>query len=315
MRYFVVLLTLFTAACLLPVPSVLAAATQQIVAVVNEDVISGKDFDNRLKLIMVSSGLPNNDEIRAKLAPQILNSLIEEQVMLQEARNMDITVEPQEIENGFAMIAQQNKTEAGKFKEMLQRGGIDLSTMSRQIEAQVAWGKVVQAKLRPKVIVSDRDVDDVLERLKAKIGTTEYLAAEVFLPVDSPAREKEVSQFATRMVKEVKAGKASFYRLAQQFSKAAGAANGGDMGWVSQDQASEEIIAALKTMQKNGVSDPIRSPLGFHILFLRDTRAMTQATLPSRDQIYYNIGTQRLERLQRRHLMDLRAASFVDVRV
>lgn len=315
MRYFVVLLTLFTAACLLPVSSVLAAATQQIVAVVNEDVISGKDFDNRLKLIMVSSGLPNNDEIRAKLAPQILNSLIEEQVMLQEARNMDITVEPQEIENGFAMIAQQNKTEAGKFKEMLQRGGIDLSTMSRQIEAQVAWGKVVQAKLRPKVIVSDRDVDDVLERLKAKIGTTEYLAAEVFLPVDSPAREKEVSQFATRMVKEVKAGKASFYRLAQQFSKAAGAANGGDMGWVSQDQASEEIIAALKTMQKNGVSDPIRSPLGFHILFLRDTRAMTQATLPSRDQIYYNIGTQRLERLQRRHLMDLRAASFVDVRV
>lgn len=315
MRYFVVLLTLFTAACLLPVPSVLAAATQQIVAVVNEDVISGKDFDNRLKLIMVSSGLPNNEEIRAKLAPQILNSLIEEQVMLQEARNMDITVEPQEIENGFAMIAQQNKTEAGKFKEMLQRGGIDLSTMSRQIEAQVAWGKVVQAKLRPKVIVSDRDVDDVLERLKAKIGTTEYLAAEVFLPVDSPAREKEVSQFATRMVKEVKAGKASFYRLAQQFSKAAGAANGGDMGWVSQDQASEEIIAALKTMQKNGVSDPIRSPLGFHILFLRDTRAMTQATLPSRDQIYYNIGTQRLERLQRRHLMDLRAASFVDVRV
>lgn len=315
MRYFIVLLIMMMTTFVFPVSSVLAGATQQIVAVVNEDVISGKDFDNRLNLIMASSGLPNNDDIRAKLAPQILNALIEEQVMLQEARNMNITVEPKEIENGFAMIAQQNNTDVDKFKAMLQRGGIDLSTMSRQIESQVAWGKVVQAKLRPKVIVSDRDVDDVLERLKAKIGTTEYLAAEIFLPVDSPAREKEVSQFASRMVKEVKAGKASFYRLAQQFSKSAGAANGGDMGWISQDQASEEIIAALKTMQKNGISEPIRSPLGFHILFLRDTRAMTEATLPSRDQIYYNIGTQRLERLQRRHLMDLRAASFVDVRV
>lgn len=291
------------------------AATQEIVAVVNEDAITQSDLSKRMGLIMASSGLPNAPEIRARLQPQVLNGLIEEQLMTQQAKKLGLEVTAQEVEDGFAAIAQQNKMSAEQFKAMIRRGGLDISTLESQIRAQIGWGKVVQAKLRPKVTISARDVDDALARIKAKVGTAEYLAAEIFLPADGPGQDEQAMQLANRLVSEMKRGKASFFKLAQQFSKSAGSAKGGDMGWLQESQIAPEFLSALKGMKKSDVSAPIRTAQGVHILFLRDSRTLTEATVPSRDQITQNLGIERLDRLQRRHLQDIRAASFVDVRV
>lgn len=298
-----------------PVSMPSMAAVQEIAAVVNADVISLNDLNKRMKLIMASSGLPNNQEIRERLTPQILSALINEKIMVQEARKLKLEVTPQEIEQGFATIAGQNKMNPDQFRAMMKRGGIDASTMAAQIESQVAWSKVVQAKLRPRVVISERDIDDAYGRIKAKIGTIEYLAAEIYLPINDDKSETQVKNLANRLVSEIKSGKAAFFKLAQQFSKSAGSMNGGDTGWLNEEQIDQDILAGLKAIQKNQVTKPIKTINGYHIMFLRDTRTMSAETMPSRDQVYYNLGTERLDKLQRRHLMDLRAASFVDLRV
>ena len=291
------------------------AAVQEIAAVVNEDAVSMRDLEKRLRLIMASSGLSNSPEIRQRMAPQILGALINEKLMLQEARKLNLPVTPAEIEQGFATIAGQNKLKPEEFKAMLSKGGIDLSTIMSQVEAQVAWSKVVQAKLRSRVVISDRDVDDALERITAKIGTTEYLAAEIFLPIDDPKKEGDVKQLAFKLVGAIKSGQAGFFKLAQQFSKAAGAANGGDTGWLHEAQLSAEVLSGLQSVEKNQVTNPIKTLTGYHIYFLRDTRTLSEEGLPSRDQIRYTIGNERLDKLQSRHLSDLRNASFVEIRV
>ncbi len=290
------------------------AAVQEIVAVVNEDIISARDLNKRMRLVMVSSGLPNNKDIVARLIPQVVSSLINEKIMLQEAGKMKIKVSKPEIEAGFIKIAAQNNLKPEEFKDALQKSGVDLTTMLNQIEAQIAWSKVVQRRLRPKVIISERDVDDALERMRSKIGTKEYLTAEIFLPVDNAKNDKQVKQLANRLVKEVKSGKASFFKLAQQFSKSAGSMKGGDKGWLREDQVSSEILDGLRSLRKNQISNPIRTLSGYHILFLRDVRVLDEDSIPSREQIYYNLGAERLEKLQSRYLMDLKAAAFIDVR-
>lgn len=291
------------------------ARVQEIVAVVNEEAISASDLNKRLKLIIASSGLPNNEDIRQKMTPQILNGLINERVMLQEARKMGIDVLPEEVEQGFATVAGQNKMKPDQFKTMLRRGGIDVSTMQSQIESQVAWSKVVQAKLRPRVVVSERDIDDAYDRVRAKIGTTEYLTAEIFLPFNNQKEQEKVKTLGKKLIREIKSGKASFFKLAQQFSKSAGASRGGDTGWLNEDQIDTSVLDGLKSIDKNKITGLIKTNDGYHIMFLRDTRTMTEDTVPSREQIHYNIGTDRLNKLQGRHLMDLRAASFIDIRL
>jgi peptidyl-prolyl cis-trans isomerase SurA len=309
--------SLTVAFCLLTffISSFAHAQQEGIAAVVNEDAITMSDLNDRINLVAISSGLGNSAEMRSKLAPQVVTALIEEQLKLQEAARLKIEVTPQEVDEGFATIAQQNNIPPEKFREMLQSSGINIMTMERQIRSQIGWSKMIQQEMRPDVNISDTDIDNELARLNKLKGMNEYLLAEVFLPVDDPKNEADTRALASRLVSEIRGGKASFFKAAQQFSKAAGATQGGDRGWIQQGQMQPELEAAVKGLQKESVSDPVRSTTGYHILFLRDTRQMTDATIPSRDQIISNLGIERLERMQKRYLLDLRSAAFIENRV
>lgn len=291
------------------------AAREGIAVVVNEDAISHSDLEDRLRLIMASSGLPNNNEVRAKLVPQVISGLVDEQLMMQEAKRLKIKVAPEEVAEGFAAIARQNNMEPEAFRMMLQKAGINLRTMERQIESQVAWSKVIQVEMRPKVNVTDSDVDAMMERLSANQGETEYLLAEISLPVDDPAREEDTRQLAQRIHSEVGGDMQKFFRMAQQFSGAAGAAQGGDIGWIEASQLEPEAQEELKQLPKGAISRPLRTIGGYQIYLLRDIRQAGGETMPSREQVVNKIGVERLERMQRRHLMDLKAAAFIESRV
>ncbi|MCB1562529.1 MAG: peptidylprolyl isomerase [Alphaproteobacteria bacterium] len=295
-------------------PHTAQARSEGIAVVVNEDAITDSDLNDRLKLVIVSSGLPDNQDTRLKLVPQVVASLIDEQIMLQEARRLDISVSQEEINQGFATIAAQNNVEPAKFKSMLQNSGINTATMENQIESQISWSKVIQQKLRPQLIISEKDVDDVIERLHRDKGKSEFLLAEIFLPVDDPKEEGDARQLADRLAGQIKSGKAPFFRVAQQFSKAAGAARGGDMGWIQQGQLPDELDATLQTLSKNEVSAPVRSLSGYHILYVRDKRLISEDTIPPREEIFNDLGIKRLERMQRRYMMDLKSQAFIENR-
>ncbi len=293
----------------------LQARTQEIAAVVNEDVISVRDVEKRMRLVLASSGLQSNEDIRGKLMPQVLSGLINETLMLQEASTIGVTISEDAVNAGFASIAQQNKLEPKRFEAMLKKGGVDVSTLRNQIRAQLAWKEFVQARLSGRVIVSERDIDDAYERIASRMGSTEYLTAEIYLPTDDATSDAEAAKLAKRLVGEIKSGRASFFQLAQQFSRAAGSANGGDNGWLNEVQMHPELLNEVQKLKKNQITDPIKTDAGVHIMFLRERRVVKEASLPSRDQIGYDLGSQRLEKVQRRHLQDLKASSFLDIRV
>lgn len=297
-----------------PVVPVLARE-EGIAAIVNDGAISMSDMKDRLRLAMVSAGLPDSPEIRNRLTPQVMNSLIEEELMLQESQRLDISVAEKEIDEGFAQLARQNKMNSEEFRAVLSRGGINPATMRRQIRSQIAWSKAIQKKIRPQIAVTEADVDEYLARLNMDKGKTEFLVAEIFLPVDAAGQESETLRLASRLAGEMRAGKAPFFKVAQQFSKAPGAAQGGDRGWLREGQISAEFENALKSMKPNSISEPVRSEAGYHIFLLRDSRSISAESLPGRDKATTVIGLQRMERMQRRYLMDLKSAAFIENRV
>lgn len=289
--------------------------SEEIAVVVNSDAISVSDVNDRMRLLMVSSGLNDSPDIREKLRQQVLNVLIEEQIKLQEAERLELEITEEEIEDGFAQLASRNNFTPDEFKDILNKSGINIETMHNQIKSQIAWTKVIQNTLRPRISVRDTDIQDRLERLNEKIGTTEYLVAEIFLPVDDTANENDTRALAQKLAQEIKTDQAPFFKVAQQFSQNAGADKGGDIGWVQEGILDEKIDIALQDLEKDEVSNPIRTPAGYHIILLRDKRVITPETLPSENELTNSIGMQRLERLQNRHLMDLKASAFIDSRV
>lgn len=286
-----------------------------IAAVVNEDAITISDVEDRVTLIVRSSGMPDTPDIREKLRPQILDTLVEEQLQLQEAKRLEQEVTEEELEQGFAQLAQQNNKPPEEFKEMLQRGGINIGTLHRQIRSQMGWGKVIQKNIRPRITVTDADVDDGLGRMRANIGKSEYRVAEISLPVEGVDSVEDVRQLAQRLSDDIRAGKVPFFRVAQQFSKSAGASTGGDLGWVQQGQLDPALEAALASMEVNTVSQPVRTQTGYNLIFLREKRSISEENMPSREGMTETIGIQRLERMQRRQLQDLKASAFIEHRV
>lgn len=286
-----------------------------IAAVVNDEAISMSDVMDRMKLVIVSSGLPDTPEIRAKIKNQIIENLIEEQLKFQEAARNKIKVSEEDINDGFKIIAEQNKFSVDQFKEIIQKQGVPLATLTRQIKAQLAWNDVIKTVLKKQVDVSDVDVNTRLERLKSKIGQTEYLVSEIFLPLDNPQRNNELRQFAQRMAAELQAKKAPFGAVAAQFSKAAGAEKGGSLGWIQPGYLGDSLDKALVTLAEGQVSDVIETPEGLYILALQKKRTISEESIPGHDELINMIGFERLDRVQQRTLLDLKSAAFIDRRV
>ena len=246
---------------------------ERIAAVVNDDAISFTDTEARLHLALVSSNLPDNAEVRQRLLPQVLRSLIEERLQLQEAKRLNISVTDQEVNGSLTKIAEQNRMQRGEFDHFLSSHSVPVATLVGQIKASLSWSKLVQRKLRPQVTVSDEEVDAFLDRIRANTGKPEFLTAEIFLAVDTPAQDDEVRRTGEHLVDLMRQG-APFSAVARQFSQAAGANTGGDLGWVQAGQLADDLNKALLMLRPGMVSPPIRSAAGYHILMVRDQRTI-----------------------------------------
>jgi peptidyl-prolyl cis-trans isomerase SurA len=245
-----------------------ADPVEKIVAVVNDEAISEDDLNGRIKLAMVAGNYPDSAEVREKLEPQVLRALIDDQLRLQEAKRLKLTVDKEEVDNEIKLTAEQNHQTFDELKASLAKEGVPFSTFEKEITAQTAWRKVIQKEIRRRIEVTDAEIDSAYSKMMASINKPQYLVAEIFLPVDSPSDEDRVKAFATQLEDQLGHG-ASFAKLAQQFSQAAGAAQGGDMGQVQEGELPEELDQALVKMQAGHISAPIRTQAGYHILLLR----------------------------------------------
>ncbi|MBU6371639.1 MAG: peptidylprolyl isomerase [Alphaproteobacteria bacterium] len=277
-----------------PAPAV-AQQAEAVAAIVNDDVISTFDVRQRALLILISSGIQPTQESFQRVQSQALRSLIDESLQLQEAKQFKIEISAKEIDNAFAQLARQNNTTADGLKGELARSGVSAATLRRQLEAEMAWQRLVGGRFGSRVRISDVQVRDTLARISANASKTQYLISEIFLPAESESDVRDATEAANRLIEEMGKG-APFGAVARQFSAAPSAAAGGDIGWITQGELRAELQGAVQALQPGQVSTPIRTPTGIYIVALRDLRAgqdpkaservaLRQVTAPRGDRI------------------------------
>jgi peptidyl-prolyl cis-trans isomerase SurA len=249
-------------------PARAADPVEKIVAVVNDEAISEEDLNGRVKLAMLAGNYPDTQEVRDKLVPQVLRSLIDDQLRIQEARRLKLTVDKEEVENELKSTAEQNHETLQQLKDLLAKQGIPFSTMEKQVTAQVSWRKVIQKEIRKRIEVTPEEIEAAYTKLMASVSKQQYRVFEIFLPVDNPAEDARVKTFADNIEDQLAHG-ANFSKLAQQFSQAAGAAQGGDLGTVQDGELDTPLDEAIHTLPVGKPSEPIRTQAGWHILLVR----------------------------------------------
>ena len=263
-----------------PVAAQQSGSAMGIAAVVNEDVITGFDVQSRMRFFLLTSGLPSTLETQQRLLPQIIDSLVEEHLKIQEARRLEVEVTEEEIRDAVSSIELRNGMRPGEFRALLEEQGVNVETFYSQIEADVAWNKIIRGVLERDVNVAPEEVDTVLNKMRANQGKEEFFVSEIELPVRSPAEESNVRQLAESLIERARNG-TSFFSLAQQFSQSPTAAVGGLLGWVLPEDLDQQIGRIVSAMGPNQISVPIRTSVGYRILMVQDRR-MSAAPDPLR---------------------------------
>jgi peptidyl-prolyl cis-trans isomerase SurA len=251
-------------------PSVIKAT-----AIVNGDVITQTDVDQRLALLAIANGndIPA-DQVDA-LRQQVLRNLIDEMLEIQAAKTEKIDVKKSDIDKTVQRVAAGVKQTPAQMAAYLDTHGSSIASLRRQIEGEIAWQRLQHAKIESGVSVGDDEVKAVLDRLNASKGTEEYRVGEIFLS-STPYTEEQTLQNAGKILEQLKNG-ASFAGYARQYSEASTAAVGGDLGWVRPEQLPAPIATALREMGPGTISNPIPVAGGVSIIAVQDTRKILTA--------------------------------------
>lgn len=256
--------------------------SQGIAAVVNDEIISSYDLNQRIKLVFASSGIPDTQENRDRIRPQVLRNLVDERLKGQEADRLKIEVSQDDIDRAFKRIASRSNMTVDQIDEFLKKNGVKKSTLTQQLRTDIAWNKLVGQQFGALVSVSDGEVQEVLQRLRDESDSPSYDVSEILLTFDNPSQEAEIRSGAEKLIEQIRKG-APFQAVARQFSQSASAASGGDIGWVRASQLPDPVANVVKNMQAGTVSDPIRTRNGYYIVKLRAMRRGSGAD-PLNDQ-------------------------------
>jgi peptidyl-prolyl cis-trans isomerase SurA len=239
-------------------------------AVVNGEIITGTDIDQRIMLLTNGDVSQVPAEQREQLRIEILGQLIDESLRIQEAEANEITIANSEIEEYIGRVAQQNfKRSVPETEKYLTQIGSSIASLRKQVKAEISWNRVLGRNVTPFINVSEDEVKAKQEQTEANKGKIEYRIGEIYLSANEQNRE-QVYETARKLLEQLRAG-APFPEMAKQYSEASTAAAGGDLGFVKLNVLPQALATAALEMSPNEiVVVPVAG--GVSLLLLIDKR-------------------------------------------
>jgi peptidyl-prolyl cis-trans isomerase SurA len=241
-----------------------------IVAVVNDEVISTRDLNDRLAFVFATTQLEDFADVRARLIPQVLRTLLDEKLRQQEAERNSINVSDEDVAEAIAGLEQQRGMMPGEMLGRLNMSGVPQSTFMEQIRTQLLWNRLVMRKIRPEVKISDDEVERERSKLSRQ-GTEELQIEQLALPVDRPENDAQVKALAEKLASGIRSG-APFESVARELGAPKTQAQDIKPVWVTLDELDPAIAAILARAPEGAITDPVRTPEGYSLVKLLSRR-------------------------------------------
>ncbi len=245
--------------------------TDGIVAVVNGDVITRADVDNRARLFALTTGQPIAPETLKLLRPQITRQLIEDRLEMQEIQHRKIAVTDAEVANAIREIETRNHLPPGGLQDKLSGQGVSRSTLIAQIRTQLGWTRVLRQEISERGRITPGEIAVQEKLFHDDLGKPQYRLAEIFVAAEDPGHLNDAKKFADTVIQQLRAG-APFGIVAAEFSQSQTALEGGTLGWKLPDQLDPAVAKLVAEMPVGAISNPVRVAGGFDVVTLEEKR-------------------------------------------
>ena len=248
----------------------------RIVAVVNEDVITRRDLDDRLRVVISQLRQQGTPTPAAEvLDKQVLERMIYTRVQLQFAKETGLRIDDGQLDKAIERIAEGNKISLAQLRATLEKDGVSFAKFREEIREEIVMSRLREREVDNKITVADSEVDNMLNALQLQDGKTdEYDLSHILVRVPeqaSPEQLRERRARAEKALAQIKGG-TDFRQVAASFSEAPDAVQGGAMGWREITRLPTIFAEVVKSMKPGDVSAVLRSPNGLHIVRVNDRR-------------------------------------------
>jgi len=258
-------------------PQKQVAPIDRIVAVVNDDVITSHELNERIGVVVKQlqrqgTPLPAPEALKKQLLERMILDMLEAQY----AKETGVRVDDAQVDKALLRIAQQNNfPSVDAFRAKLEEQGVDFKKFREEIRGEIISTRLREREVDSKVIISDSEVDNYLATEAKQMGKgEEYHLAHIYVMVPEQASADKIQLSARRANEALDKlhGGVDFAQVAAGFSDANDALKGGDLGWRPADQIPPGFREVLDKMKPGEVSPLLRTPNGFHIIKLIDRR-------------------------------------------
>lgn len=252
----------------------------KVIAVVDKSVIMQSELDERL-IQVAQNARANNMALpdMKVLEQQVVDHLISEHLQLQMAQRVGLQISDEQINQTVEQIRKSNQLTPEQFAQQLQNDGLTMQSLRDKLRRDITIQQIQQGIVQQRIHISPLEIDNFLKSADAKFWISpEYHLGHILISLPQSAGGEEVDAArskAEELVKKIRAG-ASFAEVAIAESNGPTALNGGDLGWRKTSDLPTLFADLLPGLEVGQVSEPARSPAGFHILKVYDKRGGEQ---------------------------------------
>lgn len=288
----------------------------RVAAVVNDEVVTQSELDALAEPYMDRDASP---EKRRSVLRTSLDTLISEKLLEQQIREARVEVSPEDVERAIDDICRQNGLTREQLEEAITSRNMSMAKYKSDLEKQLLRLKIVDLKVRSRVVISEADVKQEYER-QAGLEKREKLVKlrHFFFRWGEDADEAEKKRVLVRaeQARQRAVAGESFADVAKQISEGPTATEGGDLGWLSGPNLLPELARAVAKMKVGEVSTPIETANGVHVVLVEDTKLKDATGFDAaKNQIHARLYQEEVERQMRLWLDEVRKSGSVVVKI
>ncbi len=254
-----------------------------IAAVVNNDVITVGELDERVRMIESQLQKQNvNLPPRAELQKQVLEHMIVESAQMQLAKEMGLRIDDTHLDRTIGRIAESRHMTVPQFQQYVERDGTSFENYREKIRSEITMQRLRDREVVNKIQINDAEIDHLLGADSQMQMPEQVRLGHILVRIPenaSPEQIAEKRERAEKVLKILQSG-GDFQQSAASYSDADEGLSGGDIGWRSTDRLPKVFADALAGVKPGNITGIIKSPNGFHILKVLDKRSMSTGPEP-----------------------------------
>jgi len=248
-----------------------------VAIIVNDGIISHQQVNNQLNNFKRQLKLQGQSLPPEKLfKKQVIERIILDSIQLQHAKSQGISVDDLSLNKALEAIAESNNTSLEKMLKALESKGISYKSFREQTRKEMIIRQLQKRMIYSRVKVSQQEINIFLEqqKLSGEAANDKYNIAHILIATPEAAAPEDISlalEKAKKVVLKLKNGE-SFNDIALRYSDGRHALKGGKLGWRSAAQLPTLFLNTARSLNKDQISEPLRSAGGFHIIKLLDKK-------------------------------------------